>query len=127
MRRRSRRAPRPIEVEPSHSFTELTIHLGLCPSDNIRPGHEHDVEAWSGRRCQPPEALPQETPGPAAHHGSSEFSPCRYAQSVFRLSVLKGDEHELASLEAPALPKHPIELGACAQPSSALQLQAHAP
>jgi hypothetical protein len=126
MRRRSRRAPRPIEIEPSDSFAELTIHLGLCPSDNIRPGHEHDVEAGSGRRCHPAEALPQETPGPVAHHGSSEFSPRRYAQSVLRLSVLKGDEHELASREAPAFPKHPVELRACAQPASTLQLQAHA-
>lgn len=126
MRRRSRRAPRPIAVEPSDSFTELTIHLGLCPSDNIRPGHEHDVEASSGRRSQPSEALPQKTPSPVAHHGSSEFSPCRYSQSVFRLSVLKSDEHELASREAPALPKHLVEFGACAQPASTLQLEAHA-
>jgi len=126
MRRRSRRAPRPIEVEPPDSFTELTIHLGLCPPDNIRPGHEHDVEAPPGRRRQPSEALPQEPPGAVAHHGSSQFSSCRYAQSVLRLSVLKSDEHELAPREAPALPKHPVELGACAQPASALQLQAHA-
>jgi len=46
---------------------------------------------------------------------------------VFRLSVLEGDQHELTSFEAPALPKHPVELGACAQPASALELHAHAP
>ncbi len=30
--------------EPSDSVSEFTFHLGLCPPDDFRPGHDHQVE-----------------------------------------------------------------------------------
>ena len=127
MTRRSRRAPRPIEIEASDSFAELTIHLGLGPSHNIPAGDEHHIEALPATGSQTSKALSQEAFSTVAHHRSPELSSRGNAQPVLGLSILKGDHHELRAFETPPLPENPIEFRLGTQPASVLELQAHAP
>jgi hypothetical protein len=126
MRSRSRWAPAPAAVEEtSDSVFELTFHLGLRAPDDVRPGHEHQVQAPARGTVETPEALSEQAPGPVAGDGVAYLATDGQPETVRRPTVREGVDHEEAPSKAPALSKHTVELKANAQ--ALLARQPHEP
>jgi hypothetical protein len=117
MRSRTRRAPTPATVgEPSEPVSELTIHLGLSLSHNVRPGHDHQVEPSALRPREVTEPLAEETPGSIPFHGRSDLPAHGQAQPMLGPVIGERDHEELPPTEPGTLLEDTIELRADAQP-----------
>jgi hypothetical protein len=113
MRSRTRRAPSPTAVgEASNPVFELTIHLGLCPPDDVRSGHDDKIKAGSGRRREATEALAQQSTGPVASDGPPDLPADGEAQPVLGVLVRQGDHDEKPATQPSSLPEDTIELRA---------------
>jgi hypothetical protein len=116
MRARSRWAPTPMGVEEtSHSVSEFTFHLGLCPPDDIRPGHDHQVETLLLGTLETTKTFLEKPAGSVAGDGISNLPTHGEPETVLRPIVRKGEDHEEPSAEAATLPEDTIELRAGTQ------------
>ncbi len=128
MRSRTRCAPTPATVgEASDPVSELTIHLGLCPPDDLPSGDDDKVEAGPTRRRESTEALAQQPTGPIAGDRSSDLAAHGQAQPVLGPLVRQGDHDEEPPSQSFSLPEDTIELGTGPQPSDTPETPLHDP
>ena len=128
MRSRIRRAPTPTAVgEASDPVSELTIHLGLCPPDDVRSGHDDEIEAGPRRLRETTEALAQQPPGPVASDGAPDLPAHRQAKSVLGAIVWQGDHDELSAPESSSFSEDSIELHAHPQSVIPPEIHSHDP
>jgi hypothetical protein len=128
MRSRTRRAPTPTAVgEPSDPVSELNLHLGLCPPDDVGSGDDDEIKARPRCWCESTEALSQQSPGPVACHGSPDLPAHGEAKTVPGTAVWQDDHHEETATEPPSFSEDLIELRARPQSPVTPEILLHDP
>ena len=91
MSRTRARAGSPIgALETLDPVSELTIHLGLCPTHDVRLGQDDEVEGPGPPGPESPEAVPQQAARAVADRRAADACASSYCQAQPERAQVRG-------------------------------------